>query len=709
MFKYYAVRILIYCTVCTVLMAAVAAGVVWKFQDGLPSFADLENVDPARTTNIYSADGKILKKFWRQRRDPITYDELPQAAIDALISTEDQHFWRHWGVSIPDIFRVVVRNLWVEGSLKGHGASTITQQLARNIFLTLDQTWTRKVQEQLTAVLLERTYTKREIIEKYFNRMLFGRGAHGIEEAAQRFFGKRAKDMSIDESALLVGILRGPYYYSPVNHPTRAKERRDLVLRRMYQAGKISGDEYRSARLRPIVLKPLEEATGEAPYFTEHVRQYIENTYGVKQLYKDGVAVHTTLDSRIQRIAEEVLEKQLEEVQGMVDARRRRNPPDSTFWEGIDTRADTLAATVVQGALVAIDPNTGHILAMVGGRDFTESKFNRAIQALRQPGSSFKPFVYTAALDKGLKPTLRIPDTAVSIPMADGRPWRPENYDRKFLGWMTMRQGLYMSRNVVTTQVLQKIGPRTAVSYAKKLGIKTRLRPYLSLAMGTSEVTLIDMVAAYGTYPNKGIHVDPIAITRIVDHEGEVLEDRVSGKESVALSAETAAVAVNMLQSVMDEPKGTGYHGARRVHRFRRPAAGKTGTTQNFADTWFIGFTPQVVAGVWVGFDAKVSLGDRMSGAVVAVPVWARFMKRVHEALDLPVEEFELPPTVPQLEVCDQSYEIATIYCPGPFKEVFLPGSEPTKTCPKHASSSSTNQPTERRSKDRKKRKGFQF
>lgn len=709
MFKYYAVRILAYCSLCAVLGTLFAFGVIWHFKDSLPSFDELEDVDPARTTNIYSADGKILKKFWVQRRDPITYDQIPTAAIDGLISTEDQHFWRHWGVSIPDIFRVVVRNVWVEGSLKGHGASTITQQLARNIFLTQDQTWSRKVAEQLTAVLLERTYTKREIIEKYFNRMLFGRGAHGLEAAAQRFFGKKAIEMSIDECALLVGLLKGPYYYSPVNHPQRAKDRRNIVLRQMYRAGRISREEYRSARLRPIVLTPLAEATGDAPYFTEHVRQYIESTYGVKHLYKDGVSVHTTLDSRVQRIAEEVLEKQLEEVQRMVDERRRRNPPDSTFWAGVETAADTLAATIVQGALVAIDPHTGHILAMVGGRDFTESKFNRAIQALRQPGSSFKPFVYTAAIDKGLRPTLRIPDTAVSIPMADGTPWRPENYDRKFLGWMTMRQGLYMSRNVVTTQVLQKIGPRTAVAYAKKMGIKTRLRPYLSLAMGTSEVTLMDMVAAYGTFPNKGIHVEPIAITKIIDKDGEVLEDRVQGKESVALSAETAAVAVNMLQSVMDEPKGTGYHGARRVHRFRRPAAGKTGTTQNFADTWFLGFTPQIVAGVWVGFDAKVSLGDRMSGAVVAVPVWARFMKRVHEALDLPVEEFEIPPSVPQLEVCDQTYEIATIYCPNPFVEVFLPGTEPKQTCPKHASQNATQEPTRRRSTPTKKRGGFQF
>ena len=425
MLRHYLVRVLLYCTICATLYAGVGAAIVYKFQDGLPSFAELENVDPARTTNIYSTDGKILRKFWVQRRDPITYDQLPEAAIDALISTEDQHFWSHWGVSIPDIFRVVVRNLWVEGSLKGHGASTITQQLARNIFLTHAQTFSRKIQEQMTAVLLERTYTKHEIIEKYFNRMLFGRGAHGIEAAAQRFFGKRSKDMTADECALLVGLLKGPYFYSPVNHPRRAKNRRDLVLRQMLRAGRMTQSDFRSARLRPILLKPLEEETDEAPYFTEYVRQYIEKTYGVGQLYRDGVSVYTTLDSRVQRIAEQVLDRRLAEVQRTVDERRRKNPPDSTFWAGIETAADTVAATVVQGALVALDPHTGHILAMVGGRDFTESKFNRAVQALRQPGSSFKPFIYTAAVDKGLKPTLRLPDTAVSIEMADGTYWQP--------------------------------------------------------------------------------------------------------------------------------------------------------------------------------------------------------------------------------------------------------------------------------------------
>ena len=506
MMKSYARRILLYCGFCVLVYAGVAGGVVLRFKDELPSFAQLEEVEPARTTSIISTDGAVLKRFWVENRVPITYDRIPDTAIWALIATEDQLYWRHWGVSLPDIFRAVLRNLTQEGSLKGHGASTITQQLARNLFLDQKQTWTRKVKEQLTAVLLERTYTKQEIIEIYFNKVLFGNGAYGLQSAAERFFGKDASELSLDESALLVGLLRGPYFYSPINHPQRAVDRRDLVLRLMRNTGRITQDQYLSATRLPIVLKDTaDEEIGEAPYFTEYIRRYLENNYGWNLLYKDGASVHTTVDSRIQSIAEETLLSHLETVQKRVDAKKRWSRPDTAFWAGIRTREDSLRATVVQGALVALDPRTGHILAMVGGRDFTETKFNRAVQALRQPGSAFKPIIYASAIAQKIPPTRRYPDTAVTVEMYDGSLWRPQNYDRKFLGWMTMREGLAMSRNVVTTKILEEIGPQTAVRLAKRMGITSRIRAVKSLGMGTSEVKLIDLVSAYGTLPNGGI------------------------------------------------------------------------------------------------------------------------------------------------------------------------------------------------------------
>ena len=714
MIKHYILRILLYCSVTSLLIVTVAAGVVYRFKDGLPTFAELEDVEPARTTNILSADGAVLKKFWVQRREPVTYDQIPKDAVDALIAAEDQHYWQHWGVSIPDIFRALLRNILREGRLKGPGASTITQQLARNIYLTPDVTWTRKIQEQLTAVLLEQTYTKKEIIEKYFNRVLFGRGAYGIQSAARRFFAKPASELDLNECAYLVGLLQGPNFFSRPKNYDRAMARREYVLGRMLETGKISHAEYRSARQRPIIFKGLEEETGEAPYFTEYVRQYLEEKYGFSAIYKDGVSVYATLDSRIQRIAEDVLGNQLAEIQSNLDEKWRRNPPDSSYWTGLTTREDSLKATAVQGALVALDPRTGHILAMIGGRDFNESKWNRAVQAPRQPGSAFKPIIYTAAVDNGIPPTRKFPDTAVTVDMGDGSLWRPENYDRKFLGWMTMRQGLAMSRNVVTTKLLQEIGPRTAAGYARKMGITTRVLPYLSLGMGTSEVKLIDLVSAFGVLANKGILIQPAGILKIVDKYGNVLEERLQGEETAVLREETAAVMTSMLRSVMDlyeRRDGTVWRGtgwaARSRYGFKRPAAGKTGTTQNFADTWFVGYTPQIVAGVWVGFDMRVSLGNRMSGAVVALPVWAKFMKQVHESLDLPVEDFEIPPSVVQMEVCGTTYQVASIYCPTRIEEVFVPGSEPKTPCREHTAVSARDLP-DSKTKGKQKRE-YQF
>ncbi|MBT3602062.1 MAG: hypothetical protein HN521_03255, partial [Candidatus Latescibacteria bacterium] len=381
----------------------------------------------------------------------------------------------------------------------------------------------------------------------------------------------------------------------------------------------------------------------------------------------------------------------------------------------IKTHKDTLENLILQSALVAIDPQTGHILAMVGGRNFDQSRFNRATQALRQPGSSFKPFIYTTAIDAGVPLTKKWPDTAVSIQMHDGRFWQPENYDHRYLGWMTMREGLAGSRNVVTTQVLQKVGPRKVVEYANRMGIKSRIRPVLSLGMGTSEVRLLELVSAYGTLPNKGIHVEPLSVLKIVDKNGNLLEEAVQGREKAVLSEETAAVAVNLMQSVLDMRRGRDYAilngtgmGARTAWGFRRPAGGKTGTTQNYADAWFVGYTSQIVCGVWVGFDSKVSMGSKMTGASVTMPVWAQFMKRAHKALDLPVENFEMPASIPRVEVCGDTYEVASIYCPKKYTEVFKPGTEPKRPCPDHTSGARATPAASGPSKDQKKRE-YQF
>ena len=712
----YILRIILYCLICATVYSGIAAAVIYKFKDGLPSFAKLEDVDPAQTTNIFSADGVELKKFWIQRRDPISFDNLPTMAVDALVSTEDQRYWRHWGVSVPDIIRVVLRNIWVSrgASVRGHGASTVTQQLTRHLFLTLDQTWQRKIKEQMTAVLLERTYTKNEILTMYFNQMFFGRGAYGLKAAASRFFNKDIDELELHECAFLVGVLQSPSSYARQRNYDRAVARRNLVLTRMREMGKITNAEYRTAREARVIFRAPQEESGRAPYFTEEIRKYLEHTYGLDVLY-DGATVHTSLDSRVQRVAEEELIRNLERVEELVQRNWRRNPPDSTFFARIKTKQDTLENLVLQSALVAIDPHTGHILAMVGGRNFDESRFNRATQGLRQPGSSFKPFIYTAAIDDGIPPTKKWPDTAVSIRMHDGSFWQPENYDRKYMGWMTMREGLAGSRNVVTTQVLQKVGPRKVVKYANDMGIQSNIRRVLSLGMGTSEVRLLELVSAYGTLPNKGIHVDPISVLKVVDKNGNLLEERVQGREQAVLSEETAAVAVNLMQSVLDMRRGRSYAilngtgmGARTAYGFRRPAGGKTGTTQNYADAWFVGYTPQIVCGVWVGFDSKVPMGSKMTGASVAMPLWARFMKRAHQAMNLPVEDFEMPASIPHVEVCGDTYEVASIYCPKKYTEVFKPGTEPKRPCPDHTSGRQTL-PRDTTPSQTKKKREYQF
>ncbi|MDA0710196.1 MAG: PBP1A family penicillin-binding protein [bacterium] len=710
----YILRSVLYCMICGTIYSSIAAGVIYEFKDSLPSFAKLEDVNPAQTTNIFSADGVELKKFWIQLRDPVMFDQLPKDAVDALVAIEDHRFWRHWGVSIPDIIRVALRNIYVNHSLSGHGASTVTQQLARHLFLTLDQTWQRKIKEQMTAVLLERTYTKSEIMTMYFNQMLFGRSAYGLKAAASRFFNKSIEELSLTESAYLVGLLQSPNLYSKQRNFDRSIERRDQVLGRMRELGKITQAEYSAARQERIIFRAPEEDAGLAPYFTEEIRKYLERTYGLDVLY-DGATVHTTLDSRIQRIAEEELTRNLERVEDAVQANWKRNPPDANFWARIKTQKDTLENLVLQSALVALDPHTGHILAMVGGRDFEQSRFNRATQALRQPGSSFKPFIYTAAIDAGIPLTQKWPDTAVSIQMPDGTYWQPENYDRKYLGWMTMREGLAGSRNVVTTQVLQKVGPRKVVEYANKMGIESQIRPVLSLGMGTSEVRLIELVSAYGTLPNKGIHVEPMSVLKIVDKNGNLLEESVQGREQAVLSEEVAAVVVNLMQSVLDMRVGHDYAilngtgmGARTAWGFRRPAGGKTGTTQNYADAWFVGYTSQIVCGVWVGFDSKVSMGSKMTGASVTMPLWAQFMKRAHAALNLPVEQFDMPATVPYAEVCGDTYEVASIYCPKKYTEVFVPGTEPKRPCPMHTSGAQSLPAPNESSRSQKKRE-FQF
>ncbi len=696
---FYIKRVLLYAVIWAILGAGTVAAVVAHFSDGLPSLEQLERVEPKRTTILYSADNRVVRKFAVQYREPIPFERLPRRAVDALIAREDRSFWGHWGVSLLDNVRAVIVDLIA--MRRKQGASTITQQLARNLFLTLDVAWSRKIQEAMVAVLIERTYTKREILEMYFNQVYFGHGVYGLQSAAQRFFGKEARHLNLEECATLVALLKNPFRYSPIDYPERAAHWRNVVLKTMLDAGKITSREYEAVLQRPLTLKAAPEDGGEASYFAEHVRQYLEATYGVNALYQEGLSVYTTLDSRLQRIAEEELIAKLDELQprvaaGRTGAARRMSP-------GL-TEADSMRMRVIQGALLAIDPSNGHILAMVGGRDFDKNRFNRATQALRQPGSAFKPFIYTAAVDNGYRTTDQLLDTALSVPQPDGTVWSPENYEHDYLGVVTLRQALTRSRNLATIRLLQALNPQTVVPYARKMGISTPIVPVLSMGLGTSEVKLVDLVAAYGVLPHQGVRAEPIAILKVVDKDGNVLEQRDKGAESEALKASTAAVMTSLLRSVVDDTAGGTGRNARLLFGFARPAGGKTGTTDHYTDAWFVGFTPQIVAGVWVGFDEKISLGNRQTGGQVALPVWARFMKRGHEALRLPVEDFEVPSDVTQIEVCGEHPGlIVSLYCPVRQREMFVKGTEPAEVCTFHTVH------TIGRGGEQRRRGGYQF
>ncbi|MCF7804346.1 MAG: PBP1A family penicillin-binding protein [Candidatus Marinimicrobia bacterium] len=668
----------------------------------LPSLTQLENFDPSLITRIYSSDGVVIKELFTQRRVFIPLDELPPYLVDALISTEDQRFYNHWGFNVVRTFKALAVDIMLMSWEQG--ASTISQQLARNLYETIGfkKTIPRKIKEAITSIQIERTYTKDEILEMYLNSIYFGHGVYGIEAAAREYYSKRAKDLTLDEAATLVGLLRLPAYYSPINHPDRAHSRRNVVLHSMHSMGYISQPIYRHFASRDIRTEsPESDGTGIAPYFTEYVRRQLEREAEALDIdpYRDGLSIYTTLDSRVQAAANRSYNRFIQEQQAALN-QRLLNDVDE-LAEIIDTTkfsVDTLhqmirgqaqmdstlrSKLVVQGALVSLNPGTGHILAMIGGRDFRRSKFNRATQAQRQPGSVFKPFIYTTAIDNGYPVTRQLLNQPVVLFLDDTTRWTPQNYDRTTGGLTTLREGLRRSLNLISVRMVQElVPPDRVVEYAHRMGITTRLRAVDALALGTSEVIPLEVTSAYSIFANHGIWTEPVGITRIVDRYGNVLKDYVPYKKEV-LSEETAFLMVDLMQGVMNESGGTGTS-ARWRWGFRRPAGGKTGTTQNFTDAWFVGYTPQIASGVWVGVDnPAVSLGPRRSGATAALPMWATFMKTAHDTLDLPEAEFERPDGIVERKICSESKKLPTQYCPTE-TEIFNQKYIPTETCNVH-------------------------
>ena len=684
------------------LIAVLSA--VFFLSRNLPSLEQLENYDPDLVTRIYSADGIVLNELFVQKRVFIELDRIPEHMQHAIVASEDRRFYNHWGLSLRSVARAIMINTLSMSYRQGF--STLTQQLARNLYKSVgfEDSLLRKVKEVITAIQIERTYTKEEILEMYLNTVHFGHGTYGVEAATKRFFGKESRDLTIDESALLAGLLPAPASYSPIHHPDRAIRRRNTVLRLMRDQHYIGRGKYEEHRVRTLESVQDAPKSGSAPYFTEYVRRIMEkeDTALDVNIYRDGLKIYTTLDSRLQAIAEEAMMLTVRDDQDRLNKRFYKDreefenlayltiyPEDSLKMmlagEG-QLYKDLRDKLLVQCAFVALDPNTGGILAMVGGRPDYHDQFNRAVQAKRQPGSVFKPFVYTTALDNGYPVTEQLLNQPVvlNIQNMDGTwvKWKPQNYDGSTGGLTTFREGLRKSFNLISVRMVQQdIAPAEQVKQmAKRMGINSDIRAVDAIALGTSEVYPIEIVSAYAALANQGVYSKPFGITRVEDRYGNVIKDYYPDRKEV-LSEETAYLMTSLMQTVMD--RGTG-GSARWKYKFNRPAAGKTGTTQGWSDAWFVGFTPQIAAGCWFGVDDfQVPLGPGQDGTRAALPAWARFMKAAHDTLDLPTQKFEKPGGVHYKEICSVTKKVHLPACPIE-KEIFKTGTEPTQKCKVH-------------------------
>jgi penicillin-binding protein 1A len=650
---------------------AVFGLVQWLGRD-LPRPEELSAIRTPVKTVVYDARGRVLHEFFKENRSPVRLNQIPRHLVSATLSTEDRSFYRHWGVDLWGIGRAAVSN--VLQMRKAEGGSTITQQLARNLFLTHERTVTRKLKEIALAVEIERSYSKNQILEMYFNQIYFGEGAYGVEAAAKTYFAKPLNELSLSDCALLAGLPANPSVYSPRRRPAAARARRAKVLRNMLATRAITQVEFDHALDAPLGVTPQRYSNDRAPYFTEMVRLYLDERYGSNAVYEGGLRVYTTLDMDLQQVAERALEKQLLSLETELKLKithARFAGPDSEAAKGAPV------TPYLQGSFVAIDPRNGYVRALVGGRDWNHSNFNRVTQARRQPGSAFKPFVYTAAMDNGFRPTDIVVDEPVSFPGGDGKAYEPGNYDRTFRGPVTLRYALQMSINIPAIKLLRKVGTSLVASYARRMGIKSPIGQNLSLALGSSEVTLLELTSAYGVLANRGIRNEPLYVLKVEDKAGSVLE-RNSPRPTEVLSEETAGIMTSMLQSAMDH--GTG--APARARGFTYPAAGKTGTMDDYMDAWFVGYTPSLVAGAWVGFDVKKTIGPGMTGGRAALPIWADFM--IGATRGRPVEDFPVPAGTVSREVCAETGMLATQNCPNLTTEQYAEGSEPTEHCTTH-------------------------
>jgi len=627
------------------LLSATGVLAFYVFTLDLPGIDALKDYRPSVASRVYDNNNELIDEFFLEDRKLIRMEDIPQTVIQAFVAAEDSRFFEHKGVDLLSIFRAALKN--IEAGRVIQGGSTITQQVAKMMYLSPERKFARKLKEAILAYKIDRYLTKKEILYLYLNQIYLGHGTYGIESASWGYFGKSAKYLKLHEAALLAGLPKAPNNYSPFLHYDKAKERQLYVLTRMMEDGYITQEEKNRASAEPLKLRSIRPKDKMIAYFVEGVRRYVQEKYGADALYKEGLSIYTTLDLKAQKYAEEAMERGLKEIE------ERNQYPSG----------------LVQGALLCMDVKTGAIRAMIGGRDFFKNEFNRAVQSHRQPGSAFKPIIYTAAFDKGLTPAtvfLDAPIAVEDVSQPDGV-WRPQNFDGKFMGPITLRTALAQSRNVVTVKVLQEIGVDYAVSYAMNMGIASPLVRTLSLALGASEVTLQELVAAYDVLANQGQKVTPYFIKKIVDRTGNVFEENEPKTEQV-IDPRIAFISTYVMQDVVTRGTGT------RVKSIGRPVAAKTGTTNDYRDAWFIGYTPSLITGVWVGFDQEMSLGKQEVGGRAAAPIWLYFMEKALQGK--PVESFPVPNGIVFVKVDPHTGKPSS--APGAIAEAFLEGAAPT-------------------------------
>ncbi len=618
------------------ISCGVLTGAFFGLTRDLPQIRQLKSFVPSAVSRIYSGDNVILSELYSEKRNPVSLSDIPHFLKAGLIATEDRSFYRHSGIDLKGILRAIVRDIQAREFVEG--ASTITQQLAKTLFLTPSKTLNRKLKEAILAFQIERRYTKDEILALYLNQIYLGSGAYGVESAAEIYFGKPVRQLNLAECALIAALPKAPSRFSPLVNPELAERRRNIVLKQMHDTGIIQTNEYERALETPVSTVLARNRSTNGPFFIKYIKTDLENALGPTQLYKGGLTIYTTLSHDMQTKAESAVLNGLHTLETRM---RQRGVPLHTL----------------QAALVALQAKSGAILAMVGGKDHAQSVYNRVTMARRQPGSAFKPIVYGLAIEHGFSQNEMILDAPVVFNNGpSGESWQPQNYSKTYSGEITFRKALAKSKNIPAVRLIQMLGPSSVIQFAQTLGITSPLSPDLSLVMGTSEVNLLELTSAYAVFPNGGSAVKPFGVMEVVDAKDRIIW-KAKPEKRVAMSAGGAAIMTDMLSAVVQE--GTG----RMAKGIQHPLAGKTGTTDDYKDALFIGFSPDIVVGVWVGQDESETLGDGETGARAALPIWKAFMGSILK--DQPYRYFGIPDGVAQVRMNPNTGELVSADYPG--------------------------------------------